>query len=362
MTYIANQSSKASAKSQAKEILRCPCCGTELKNLNSQTYTSKSRLWSYFGRLLICKSCVDSIWEEFLERYNYDVEKAMYYICMTFDYAFHKKLLESSKKTVEEKGGKVIQKYLTVLNSFGEKNGYADCFKNGEKLEINIIEEKVEQNKHKKIVLTDEDKKNKEDIKNLLGYDPFENELDEDKKFLYAKLIDFLDEATLEDSFKIPVVCEIVKGFNHAEKINQAIANIDITKIEKVKDIKDLVATKTQILSSILAMAKDNGISVNHSNNKSKGSGTLSGIIKKLNELDLEDIKVNLFNIETAEAIKQVADISNRSILDQLRFDENDYTEIIREQKKMIESMDEKLIKLEEENRILKYNKIKGGE
>src|SRR5690606_4824362 len=101
------------------------------------------------------------------------------------------------------------------------------------------------------------------------------------------------------------------------------------------------------------------GISVKHNNQKSKGAGTLSGIIKTLNEKGIEDGEVNLFDIETAKGMKQVADISNQSIMAQLQFDENDYTSMIMEQRDIIQELDSNVMKLEEENRRMKKELMK---
>ena len=46
--------------------------------------------------------------------------------------------------------------------------------------------------------------------------------------------------------------------------------------------------------------------------------------------------------------------MSNKSILEQLMFDENDYTEMIKEQRILIDDYKNKYQKLEEENRLLK--------
>ena len=181
------------------------------------------------------------------------------------------------------------------------------------------------------------DRTNKEDVIRMVGYDPFEFEHESDKRNLYNKLVDFLDDSTLEDSFKLPAVIEIVKTFNQLDKINSALslATSNITSVtDNAGGIKSLIDSKEKMLKSVLALAKDNGISVNHNNNKSKGSGTLSGVIKQLQEKGFEEAEVNVFNIETCEGMRQVADISNQSIIKQLQFDENDYTSMIIDQRK----------------------------
>ena len=214
-------------------------------------------------------------------------------------------------------------------------------------------------NKDSGIVFSELDLKNKDYVIRHVGYDPFEYEREEDKRNLYNKLVDYLDDSTLEDPFKLPAVIEIVRTFNQIDKINAAIAAVDTRQIaNNTGGLKGLIDAKSNLLKSILQIAKDNGISVNYNNNKSKGAGTLSGIIKQLHEIGIDTAEINLFDIETCEGMKQVADISNRSILEQLMLNESDYTEMIAEQRKMIVEMQEKIEKLEEENRLLKL-KIK---
>lgn len=207
--------------------------------------------------------------------------------------------------------------------------------------------------------------KNREDVIRMVGYDPFLLENDSDKVGLYNKLVDFLDESTLEDSFKLPTVIEIVKSFNQLDKINHAIATItgDAKNLaDNVGRITSLVATKEKILKTVLSLAKDNGISVNHNNNKSKGGGTLSGVMKQLQEKGFTEADVNLFDIQTSEGMRQVADLSNENIRKQLMFDENDYTNMIIEQRDLIQELTDKLEISEENNRKLRLLLKQGSE
>lgn len=79
--------------------------------------------------------------------------------------------------------------------------------------------------------------------------------------------------------------------------------------------------------------------------------------MKEMEENDFEAIKVNLFDIKQSEAFKQIADLSNRSIMDQLTFDSSDYSEIVKEQRELIQKYETELDTYKEENRILK-NKL----
>ena len=50
--------------------------------------------------------------------------------------------------------------------------------------------------------------------------------------------------------------------------------------------------------------------------------------------------------------MKQVADCSNRSILEQLNLDSNEYTQMIKEQREMIQSLQSELDKVKEDYRL----------
>ena len=71
-------------------------------------------------------------------------------------------------------------------------------------------------------------------------------------------------------------------------------------------------------------------------------------------QLGFDDAQVNLFDIKTCDAMKQIADLSNHSILEQLTFDSNDYTDMLKEQREMILKYEDDNLNLQEENRLLK--------
>lgn len=305
-------------------------------------------------RFPVCKKCLNLFIGD-KESYGY-LDRVLF-VLRTLDRPF---LYDTWINDSEENWAK----YIRQISSLHQHKGL--------KFKDSVFKNKDKSSEHFSSQPTEEidNNKNTEDVIRILGYDPFESEQEADKKYLYNKLVDFLDESTLEDSFKLPAVIEIVKTFNQIDKINSALSIIttDINSVSKnVGGIKSLIDAKEKMLKSVLALAKDNGISVNHNNNKSKGAGTLTGIIKTLQEKGFEEAEVNLFDVETCEGIRQVADISNESIMKQLQFDENDYTEMLIEQREIIQELDSKTIKLEEENRLLKkelikYQAIQGGD
>ena len=201
-------------------------------------------------------------------------------------------------------------------------------------------------------------KQNKKDTIRLLGYDPFEKEQPSDQPYLYASLIGYLDssEDANEDRLKTSSSIEIVKSFNHIEKINNVITTLmsDVQNMEKnIATIKNLEVTKNKITASVLNLAKDNGISLKHSVNASKGENTWTGKVRKMKEMNLAEAETNLYDIEYLDGLKQVAEISDAAIIKQIRLDENDYNDMIIQQRELINKYKKKSDENEEKSRIL---------
>ena len=154
----------------------------------------------------------------------------------------------------------------------------------------------------------------------------------------------------------------MVKSLNQIERLNKTFNNL-MASTDNIEEnsgkISNLVGAKDKLYKSILAMAKDNGISVNYANNKSQGAGTLSKIIKDLEDIGLREAKVNLFDIETSESMKQVADISNRSIIDQINLQESELWDMIKELRDVRIRLDNEVSKLNEE---LRLEKVKNSD
>lgn len=174
--------------------------------------------------------------------------------------------------------------------------------------------------------------KNKRDVIKQVGYDPFEKYVrEEDKPFLYASLNSFIDEECKNDGMKMKAIIQIVKTYNQVEKINDIIdayVTDPTNLISNIGALDKLTANVNKLISSSTTLAKDNGISVNFNNNKSKGANTLAGKIKALTEIGYRDAKVNTFDVGTCEGMKQVAELSEKARHAQIGYDENIAQEI----------------------------------
>ena len=381
---------------------QCSKCGEIYKQETKYFYASYSSLYCFSKRLNVCKNCLSEEFKNYLKQYK-EIKRAIFEICRTMDYAyldnlydsaeleFHKRFKENewNKLSFGEKGIGIWGVYMKNICSLPQYREYT--FKHGE---IDIFEremietrenkkELIEDNKRldnkleiiSKQELTDEilqqkvtDKKNKEDVIRIIGYDPVENELEEDKPKLYAKLtnmLSMLGEEDQKDEMKISGMIDIARNQNQVSKINDVITMLSSdTKslIDNVGTIKSLTDTKEKLNKTISLTAKDNQLSDFYSGSKSPGTGTLTGMVKKLKELDLSESQVNLFDIQTSLGMLQVARLSSKAIVENLNFGDDDLLDMVNFQRGKLEFYEKEYSKLREENRRIKaictYNNI----
>ena len=204
--------------------------------------------------------------------------------------------------------------------------------------------------------VAEELERNRRDVVRLVGYDPFEKEQLEDKPLLYAQTVGYLDmSGNNDDAMRTSSVITIVRGFLQIQKLDDMIANamINAAKNGGSAEIKALLDAKKNISATISQLAEQNCISLKHNKNNTKGENTWTGKVRIMKEMNLREAEVNIFDAETASGLAQVADISNASILKQINLDENDYVQMLTEQKKTIEEMNKRANEAIEKARLL---------
>lgn len=379
--------------SDKKEIKKkkCTACHKELRLTNF--YISRSPLFSLDERVPICKTCTinNSI---NLETGEID-ELKLNEILRQIDKPYYKDSIESAKTQFmkensyieDEKisfyGKELLQLYFkniamrqTINKSYAdsEKEGFVYQNTNksvGEKKRISrkyadlssalaTKEQNSDDEDTPNIKWSEKDVQNMTYVISTIGYDPFDdvNLLDSDKRYCFNILAGYCDtDGISEDGHKMQSVIEITMLYCQCKKITEAM-NIELSR-DAVDDAKisKLTSSKSSLLSSIAKIAQDNNISAKFNKNSKQGQSSLTSKMKEMSENGFKEIEVNLFDIKTSEAFRQIDEISNTNIANQLTLDSNEYTDIIKEQREMIQKYDTSIETLKEENRNLK-NKI----
>lgn len=365
-----------------KNKSKCPCCGKWKTNGTEKSassfYKSTSKLYRYNDyKMVHCKECVQ---EEYLSNVQKtgNIQASVNATCMTFNIPFDDVTLETVKKkctvdnehSAESYGTVPFTNYMRVLNSLASngslgQSNYVDDFDSLEMFKAmeNVEAEEFKMSPQEKVnkiqreaTMTDDENVAKKDCIMLLETDPFVGCSIFDQKYLYPTLLKFLDEGTLEDPFKLSQVLQIVNNNNQVRKIDlliNAISSDMNSMMKNQSEIKSLTATKKQIVENTDKIAKENAISVKNRGDKKAGQSTLTYLMKKLRELGFEDAEADYYDVLKAKGMQIASDISMKSIFGQLQFDENDYTEIVKEQRIMIENLNKKIDEVLEENRLL---------
>lgn len=340
----------------------CYCCGNQ--KVRSNFYMSTDPFNSV-GIIPYCKDCLEKIARNYNTNYKEfgDVTKtSLMNACERMDVPYLEKVWEASHHEVNDPGLKkpktnIWAAYVTNIK-LPQYNGLrwrdGDLFKDGVKIQ-NDTDDKIASTMTPEVL--DEYKTNKRDLIRLIGYDPFANyPVEEDLPVLYAQIVSFIDEETKNDGMKMNAVIQIVQAFNQIQKLNDAINELlaDTKKLNSNNGtIKQHSDTISKLLSGANALAKDNGISVNFNNSKSKGQNTLTGKMKELDLIGFRDAKINMYDIDYCKGMQQVAEISAKAQVDQIGFDENVMLEISNIRRELVDDLQKQRDKAVERARLL---------
>jgi hypothetical protein len=270
-------------------------------------------------------------------------------VCHYLDLYFSETLFEQIKDNANFSFGN----YCKLLNGVQYKaktfnNTLMEIIQNGVKTNEDIRDE-IEEKWSKS------DLKNKSYVISAVGYDCFEDENynNNNRKFLFNTLADYLTDDVLEDQHKLQQVIIMVKTILQVENIGKLINNEfkkgvpDYTLMDKLSGIQD------KFIRNINAIANENGISAKSTGKSNKGSNTLTNIMKEMQEHGFEEIKVNVVNSKLSTSYQEVAKANAHALIDELNLTSDEYAQMVATQSEMITGLQNKVETLTEEIRLL---------
>lgn len=330
---MANERKSLSAFGSLAQKLYCVGCKTSLEPeefWDSNGLMSSLRMTKESGRKsFLCKDCTRALYKMILTECEGDHLEALFQLCATNDWYYDDLLAQSV--TAELASDDIMpDRYLEVIFNNEEYKG-----KTFYKQLSRPYFVKMSSFKESEDELTEEDKQNRNDIKKAFGYDPFETKPISQKSMLYRSLNQMVDPTLNNDLVRQRAAIEIVTNYEEIDRLDVAIAKLSLTPDDIVKNAKDLETLrkmKSDVNKNISMLCKDHGLSAKYANSKSRGAGTLSGIMRDMEDNDYDEGVVNLYDIETSTSIQQCSDISAKSIATQLKLSESDYAEMVEEQ------------------------------
>lgn len=346
---MANTASSIRSRRKKEEVEKflCHYCGEKKKK---EDFYSSSDPMVVTGITCMCKDCAKKIARNYnpkTESYGDCTRQSIQDALERLDKPFLERVWINSVNELNSGKCKMTDLFSVYMRQISNQSykmlrwrdgDVFTSFRNDEnKGEQTAESSEVERNQQ----IREEYHKNRDDVIRLIGYDPFEKEAEKDKPLLYSQLIGYLDISgdSNDDMMKVSSAISIVRGFLQIEKIDNMIADImkdPIKAANNVGTMKSLQEMKQKVNSTVTNLAAESCLSLKNSKNATKGEDTFSGRTKKLKDMNLREMENNAFDIGTAAGMRQVADISNASILKQIHLDENDYTEMLGQQREMI--------------------------
>lgn len=330
---MASERKTLSAFGSLAQKLYCVGCKTSLdpeEFWDSNGLMSSLRMTKENGhKSFLCKDCTRALYKMILTECEGDHLEALFQLCTTNDWYYDDLLAQSI--TAELASDDVMpDRYLEVIFNNEEYKGKTfykqlsrPCF-----VKMSSLKEEEDE-------LTEEDKQNRNDIKKAFGYDPFDTKPISQRPMLYRSLSQMIDPTLNNDLVRQRAAIEIVTNYEEIDRLDVAIAKLSLTPDDIVKHSKELETLrkmKSDVNKNISMLCKDHGLSAKYANSKSRGAGTLSGIMRDMEESNYDEGKTNLYDIETSESMQQCSDISAKSIMSQLRLSDSDYAQMVEEQ------------------------------
>ena len=337
----------ATKRTRSEKTYNCMKCG-QVRAESAFYDIPNTNLWNVSkNKVLFCKNCIQGMFESYKEKYGIKISTII--CCSILDIPYSEYLFNQ----VFSKEGNTLGNYvLRVKSGTYRSQSFADSI---------ISSELITPSDHNKIEVSEEsaDNKNRKFVISIIGYDPFADSTfsELEKRRAYNMMSSYCELPNVEDNpHTIQTIIQIVEQQMQIEILNNRINHLLISGHGSDDDklLQTYISSRKNIQDSIVKMAESSNIAASKNSGSNTNKNTLAVKMKEMLDDMVEEAQPNLFDIKWCDAARQIADISNKSILEQLDLQENDYADMVKKQREIITKQEERLDFLEEENRNLK--------
>lgn len=342
-------STEADAEKRVAELkfYKCLCCGKDDLKVNDFYSTSRNGMFAANdGYYPICRECLDKIITKALGD-DFHAAKA-FLTCAILQQPFDEEAIKGIKA---KNGGKFD---IFQYNHYMQMDTTDRTFLSSVWDIINPRKRSYHPDDMGVEKLSAAEIQNRDVIIKMMGNDPFKTYAKRDRIFLYRELMKYFDDRIADDPYKQSQLIQIVTNNLQIHKYDILIADLD--PIEDMAKIVDLNKVKSMLVQSNDKIAKENEISVRNRSDKEAGKGTLSALMKKLNEQGFEGAEANYYDQLLSYGTQWAINESFKALQQNSFFDENDKQEIFLTQKKLIDGLQSQVDTLTEENRQLRVD------
>ena len=298
-------------------------------------------------------------YEQLLKQCGEEPVKAVFKYCFTNNLFFSHKILRAVLYTSTDPdiATDVLERYRAAVendNTITDKTFFGQ-------LRLENFE-KIYSEDYAVSLLGEEDKKNRMQVIDILGYDPFRDDALQDQPQLYRDLAGLLTENMRKDVAKAKAALTIVRGYNNLEKYQKKIN--DIMKSGEIDDdtqktLDQLIKIQKTLTDSINSTSEKHNFIVKGIGNA--GQGMLSDVMERIGTYGIDEGVVNFYDIATSKSIEEIANISFKAQLNQINLSKTDYADILARQVQIVKESQDKARKAIEALRVAK-EKIKKQE
>lgn len=263
---------------------------------------------------------------------------AMFKFCYEKNLFYDNKALERYLMPInDEKINSLPEHYLEILKD--DKYAGLTFFNQIQRKNFEILSKE-----HIDILdLNEDDKKNRMQVMEILGYDPFADEDAADRPQLYRDLTGMLTEAMRKDVTKAKAALVVVRGYNNIDRYQRKINEImrsGKTDAETEEQLDSLFRLQKTMQDSINQTAEKNNFSVKGIG--SNGKGMISDVINQIEDYGVDEGVTNYYDIATSKSIEEIANISFKAQMNQINLSKTDYVDILTHQREIVEDCQRK--------------------
>lgn len=354
-----DKGSVGSMPNKPKEVQRkqyyCLRCGKHwtVQQGNFYKNTQSILFYSNNGFTPYCVECVNTMLADYTEKYGYF--NALQIICHYLDMPY---IHDIAKTMISNETTTSFGSYSKIVGSKAYTNiTFADTIMTHSQYNFILDAPNIVSDMSSWSIA---DKKKADSVISRCGHDPFMSTTDEKaRKQMFNIMYEYLvDDSIVSDIHKRNAVVNIVIANYQISEIDKKINALYAknTKESQTVGVDKLVKMKSDLLSVVDRIAKENGIS--SGSNKSKSSeNALSAKLKELREIGMDAEEVNLYDIKTSRGMSQVAELSVANVIRQLQLTENEMLEMIADQTKIMDTLQKENDQLKEEKRLMLVEK-----
>ena len=276
-----------------------------------------------------------ALYEQLLEKNDGSPKKAIFEFCFLKNIGYI---------------GKIVNRLLKTPGPVDMPNAYLKE-KGESKFADTTFFEQIRQENFEKIysedyaisILDEEDKKNRLQVIEILGYDPFADDKPEDQPQLYRDMTGMITESMRKDVAKARAALSIVRTYSNIDKYQKRINEITRSGAideETQKQLDQYIKIQKTMQDSINATAEKNNFTVKGIG--TSGRGMLSDVMNQVNDYGIDEGIVNFYDIATSKSIEEVANISFKAQLNQVNLSKTDYADILAEQARIVKECQSK--------------------